>query len=152
VAWADPEGLGVIDTVGEWLNWPVDVVSDWIMDVFWPQGETTCSSHNAEFADLLAEVRGGLPGWDAREATKHSIVVPFVGTGMVAADVLFRPPSFSPRWRKNRGRWRSPTGEEWKAHPAGAKNPHGAHWDVIIPKGKMKGKWRHYPDGRWEPK
>ena len=47
---------------------------------------------------------------------------------------LRRPPGYKPNWKVRRGRYHHPNNKTtYKAHPAGPKNPHGDHWDVVNP-------------------
>ncbi|UCC67619.1 MAG: hypothetical protein JSV79_10930 [Armatimonadota bacterium] len=122
------------------------------------KGKKTCVSpanQPWELGDIYATVGRG-EGFDAEEASKNLLVALFVAAGMAAVADLVPSrdiPGFSPKWKKRGKQWLSPRGERWRPHPAGPKNPHGPHFDVQIPKGKYKGKWRYYPgEKRWEPK
>ncbi len=89
LVYIDPEGLFCWADAEKWLAehdpvaWLVGTISDAITDVFWSEDAGTGPA-NPEYGDLLQEVRGGLPDWDAREATKHVLVAPFVATGLAA--------------------------------------------------------------------
>jgi hypothetical protein len=48
-------------------------------------GPTSGARSDPWLAGLLDDVRGGLPCWSAREATKNVLVKPFVVTGIYAA-------------------------------------------------------------------
>ena len=168
VVWVDPTGLlswsdveNAVNTVGSALdaagNAVVDAVSSAVMDVFWPERPDPCASPEGvdpELADIYAQLGRG-EGFDAREASENLLVKPWVAVGLAAGGSLLPKdiPGFSPKWKKRGKTWVSPRGERWHPHAAGPKNPHGAHFDVRIPKGKYKGKWRYYPgEKRWEGK
>ena len=62
-----------------------------------------------------------------------------------------KPPGYGRGWTKKGKEWVSPKGERWRYHPK--DKTHSEHWDVRIPKGKNKGKWRYNPQTRkWQKK
>lgn len=60
------------------------------------------------------------------------------------------PPGPDWEWRGGeKGSWfKKDPKQSYRPHPEGPNNPHGEHYDWKTPNGK----WRHYPDGRLEPK
>jgi len=60
------------------------------------------------------------------------------------------PPGPDWEWRGGEmGSWfKKDPKQSYRPHPDGPNNPHGEHYDWKTPNGK----WRHYPDGRLEPK